>query len=279
MTCSKCGSDVADNLARCPCCGTDAGFPNVKMASADAAMLAQRAGDARLRADTRGAGSALTEFAQAVNASHAVANVDVDFLHKLLTDEKTLYTAYGKLIAAGARAPASVENDQQRTAVDGLLFGVCGAEIAYAALALDGRGLGSYGLVSLELRDVALAERASVLEENGYFFVQRHRIVPGDLLPGGYRAPWNTRREVAVAKLADRINAATTPSEHARLLLSSDGVDRRKDDFVEVHIYGPFNRRAIERITVLVKPASPQERQRLKGVRKTAKQLGIAWNE
>lgn len=277
-SCPICATDVSDNLARCPCCGADAGYPNVKEARAEAAELKGRADAGRSRATARGSGAELADFERALNASQAVVNVDVQFLHNLLSSEKTLYAPYSKLIVAGTRSPGDAENDRQRASVEGLLFGSWGSEITYAALALDGRGLGSYGLISIELRPLTIELRASVLEENSYEFVKRHRIVPGDPIPPGYRAPWDMRCDVGVAKLADRVTSATTSADHARLVLKSDGIDRHKDEFMEVHIYGPFNRQAIQRITVLDVPKDEADLHRLKGVKMTAEKLGIVWS-
>ncbi len=271
---------MPDNLVMCPCCGLPAGFPNVKMAHAEAAFLSARADAARADALTRGADAALGALATALGSSLAVVNVDVEFLLQMLSSDKVPYTAYGKLIAAGARLPGAPDDDRNRSAVDGIVFGSWGTEIVFAALSLDGCGLGTYGRVSLELREVAISDRASVLEENSWDYVARHRIVAGDkVVPVGYRAPWGTRSEVGVAKLGSRVNATTTSADHPGLVLSSDGVDRRKDEFIEVHIFGSFNRRAIQRITVLQKPKTSGERQRLKDAKKTAKTLGIGWTE
>jgi hypothetical protein len=277
--CGRCTSDVADNLARCPCCGADAGCPNVKLARAEAAALAARASKARADANTRGADVALAEFEKALDRSLAVINVDIGFLQQLLSSEKVLYTAYRKLIDAGARTPGTPDNDQQRTAVDGLLFGSWGSEIAFAALSLDGRGLGSYGSITIELKELTISERASVLEENSWDFVRRHRIVPGDDIPAGYRAPWSERRDVGTAKLAHRIGATTTSVEHAKLVLFSDGINRDKDDFIEVHIYGPFNCNAVQRVTVLERPKDEGEQKRLENIKKMATAKGIVWND
>ena len=155
------------------------------------------------------------------------------------------------------------------------LFGSWGKEILYAALAVDGRGLGSYGPVSVELEEKMIALRASVLEDNRYVFVTRQKILAGGAIPPGFRSPWATRSEVGVAKL---VTPTTNSNDHAKLVLSSDGVDRSKDEFMEVHIYGTFNRRAIKRITVLRAPTDPTEAQRLRDDQTIAASIGIDWS-
>jgi len=276
-SCPHCSYVVADHIAECPRCNTRVGYPNVIAARGDAPELAKRAVAARDRAKVRGAEAALLGLQTALDDSKAVVNVDGEFLLRLLTDDKLLYGPYAKLLAAGVRLPADPARDRERTAVEGTLFGSWGGEIAYAALALDGRGLGTYGPASMELVPVAVAHRSSVLEENSYRFVDRHGFLPSQPVPPGYRAPWETRSEVGVAKLADRVEATTTSNDHATLVLSSDGVDRHKDEFIEVHIHGSFNRSALQKITLLEPPKDPAERHRLKGLKKEAKRLRIEW--
>jgi hypothetical protein len=277
--CGRCNFDVADNLARCPCCGADAGCPNVKQARAEAAALAVRVNKARDDAKTRGAEAALAEFEKALDGTVAVVNLDIGFLYQLLASDKTLYAAYGKQVAAGARTPRAPGSDQQRTGVDGYLFGSSGSEIVFAALSLDGCGLGTYGPITIELKEVAISERASVLEEDSFVFMKRHKVVLGEPMPAGYQAPWEERREVGTAKLAHRIDATTTSAAHAKLVLFSDGTDHDKDEFIEVHIFGPFNCHAIQRITVLNRPSDVGEQMRLESIKRMAITKGIGWRE
>lgn len=252
----------------------------MKLAKAEAAELATRVDAARNDAVARGASSALADLERAVDASQAVVNVQPDFLRQLLLDDKALYAPYAKLMAAGIRAPALFENDAQRTAVEGMLFASFGEEIVYAALALDGRGLGSYGPVSMELKPEMISHRASVLEENSYTFVKKRHLSPFDALPRGHRAAWADRSQIGAAKLAHRVLSTTTGAEHAELVLSSDGADRSKDDFIEVHIFGSFDRRAIGKITMLAMPLDPAEQIRMEALRETTDRngLNVVWS-
>lgn len=274
--CGKCGETVPVAARDCLVCGTHHGFPNVKVARAEGEELEARYSAAREGARQRGCVAQLNELEVAMNGSHAVVNVDSDFLYRLLTSEQTLYASYAKQTAAGTRASARLEQDQQRTAVEGLLFGSWGKDLCYAALALDGCGLASYGDASIELRDAAIEDRASALEDNSYQFVQRHRLVPGDPLPLGYRATWQTRARLAVAKLASRLEATTTPGEHPSLLLTA-GEQRSDDQFVEIHVFGSFNREAIAAVRVLITPEDPGEQVLLAAARAKAAKLGVRW--
>ena len=274
--CGKCGTEVPDAVRDCPICGTHHGFPNVKSAASEAAELQGRWEAARLDARGRGCDAQVQALEDALSAVHAVVNVDVGFLHRLLTNEHTLYSAYGKQVAAGVRAAASSEHDRQRTSVEGLLFGSWGNELCYAALSLDGRGLTSYGEISLELRDAAIDDRASLLEENSFDFVRRHRLVPGDPLPRGYRAPWADRARLAVSKLASSVHEATTANDHARLLLAANAT-RTTDDFVEVHVFGTFNQGAVAGVQVIGDAENAADQVLLQAAKAKAAKLGLRW--
>ena len=135
-------------------------------------------------------------------------------------------------------------SDRRRRSVEGLIFGDYAEEIRYAALSLSGNGVVSYGPYAMQLSDVAIAKRATLLEENSYDFVETYAMRPGDPIPPGYRSTWQDRHKLAVAKIAERVSKTTPPDAHPALLLSSEG-NYEGDDFIEVHIYGPFNPRAI----------------------------------
>jgi hypothetical protein len=167
---------------------------------------------------------------------------------------------------------------RNRTAVEGILFGSWGGSISYAALSLDGRGLPSYGPVSIQLKEAAIEHRASVLQGNSYHFVQKHRLVQGDPLPRGYRAPWRTRGDVASAKLGDTVKKQSMKDKDRARLLLSPGKSRSDDDFVEVHVFGPFNREAIACISVLEAPRVPADQVLLDAVQTQAATMGgITW--
>lgn len=60
-----------------------------------------------------------------------------------------------------------------RSAVDAKIHPGYGFEILNAALSPDGRGLPNYGEVTLELSELSIASRASVLRENAFDFYER----------------------------------------------------------------------------------------------------------
>jgi hypothetical protein len=71
----------------------------------------------------------------------AVVNVSLRFLFQFITDEKSLYYAYGPGVRGQVRRLAKEDDDQRRKTVEGLVFGTYGENIRYAASSLDGTGV------------------------------------------------------------------------------------------------------------------------------------------
>ena len=118
---------------------------------------------------------------------------------------------------------------------------------------MDGAGLSSFGPCAIRLREVVVDERATLLEGNSYHFISKHNIRPGEDIPPGYSAAWRERHKLAVAKLATQISPGTTEQEHSKILLFSEG-RRDTDEFIEVHIYGGFDNKALSTGQKLAKP-------------------------
>jgi hypothetical protein len=130
-----------------------------------------------------------------------------------------------------------------------MLFSYYKKAIRFAALSLDEHGIEDYGKYFMLLREDMIAHRATVFEANSVKFVKAKVIAMGSIqIPAGYRAVWQERGHLAVAKLAWHL-AANTPAEaFPRLLLT--GRDDRLDNFIEVHNYGPMTIRSFAKVTV-----------------------------
>jgi len=115
-------------------------------------------------------------------------------------------------------------------------------------LSLTQDGLPNYGDLHCRLHSFAVARRTSFLESNSYKFVKDNSIEPGDQLPDGYMADWNSRHNLVLAKVGDRISTGQTESDWQKILVKSDVNNRENDDFIEAHIYGSFDKHAIESI-------------------------------
>ncbi|MBI3671133.1 MAG: hypothetical protein HY237_15300 [Acidobacteria bacterium] len=167
----------------------------------------------------------------------------------LVSSDNQLYASFYQLVGAGARRPEDTPVEKARLLADDLLFPYYREEMRFAALSLDGLGATSYGECSLVLKDGPIRERATVFEENSVYFCKRRDLGLNRSVPPGYRATWDERDQLAVAKLESVLQPETQPSDFARILLRPH-VKPKEDDFIEVHIYGPLHRRNIERLVV-----------------------------
>ena len=145
------------------------------------------------------------------------------------------------------RAPAAYDDDRLRRTVEALLFGSYGKQIRYAALSLDGNGLNSYGECAMEINSEYIQDRSSLLESNSFDFAQKLNLLnrayddnEKEKIPFGYVSTWRDKHKLSVAKLGDKINSNTTKTEFAKILLRTTK-DRKTDEFIEVHIYGPIS--------------------------------------
>src|SRR5690242_2288098 len=93
------------------------------------------------------------------------------------------------------------------------------------------------------LKDVAIADRATVFEENSVSFCERHELGVARQLPAGHRATWEDRALLAIAKLEPKLAAGTTAKDFPGIVLAEC-----EQDFIEVHIFGSLSRKSIERI-------------------------------
>ena len=246
--CPKCGGSANESLRHCPSCGCDWGYPNVRRANTSGESNALRSRYDRARADAAKRGIA-NEFescdSSVRNSSHVVVAMPLLFARTLLTDARTLYTGYEALIGAPTRVPAAFENDSERHAVGGRIFGSYAREIRYGVLSLNGRGLSNYGVAFVTLRDVVVRDRVTFLHENSYLFSAEH---DGDSSwPIGFLSSWANRHELASAKLEPVLERDSSVSNWADLLVH-EGTSRAGDRIIEAHIFGSFNADSIESI-------------------------------
>jgi len=251
-TCPVCGAPLSATLRHCPTCQTDAGAPNVRSCRSDENQkaLAARFDGAQSRASVNGCSKEFCTLSDLIEKqSGVVISMSAGMARHLLENPNVLYTNYDQLVGANARKPAGSDNDRHRCAVGGLLFGNYANMIIYGALSLAEEGLPTYGDVHCRLRSVTIDKRTSFLETNSYRFVKDHTVVAGNKLPAGYRACWEYRHHLVLAKLAGRLSTGQTESDWQAILIHSDGQNRKNDDFVEAHIYEGFDRNAIELVT------------------------------
>jgi hypothetical protein len=266
------------NMSECPTCHwTPIPPTNVRMAKApqERDALEARYKEAVETAKSKGASLQLGEMEELLAGAHVVVNMDASLLKKLLTGSKELYNSYQMQVAAGTLKISNHQDDHIRLAVEAKLYGSNGDKIIYAALSPDGTGLKSYGDCVVTLREVAIAHRASLLEENSYHFMENHDVgVMKKSLPLGYRSVWEERIKLGVAKLASGLHPGISNQEVNKLILKSEG-DRATEEFIEVHIWERFDNRAISKI---VGP-NPSKAKKSKGLLSAYRGRGEkAWN-
>jgi len=231
---------------RCPHCGTDVGFPNVRAArrSAERDALEKRYQAALDAARAAGREAVVRDFEAQVARSQAVMCRQPEALHALPT--KMILT-YQQEVNAGARPPDTDEWAWLRPAGEQRWFPGYTEQIRYAVLSLDGRGAAWWGPIELVFREPLIANRTSVGEENTVRMALGLR--PEDPIPPGRRAAWDERAKLCVAKLAHKLKRETTPRDYAQILLAA-GDSKSDPDFVEVHIYGQWTVESLARVRI-----------------------------
>lgn len=259
MDCPLCGSPVSENLRNCPACQADVGFPNVRAAEQpeERDALLKRVEEAKVSTAARNCSDVLQDFMLTVLSSRVVLCRGFSVLARLASSDTQLYATYYGEIEAESRLPEDNEWDRFREPVDSTLFPHYHKDMRVAALTLDGRGVDRYGAYAILLREEMIRTRTTVFEENPPVFCRKHKIALGQEWPRGYRATWEERNLLAAAKLHSHLNGSTPQTEYPQILLSS-GTGPEDDNFIEVHIFGPFNRRAFERV-VGPKPGNKQD--------------------
>ncbi|MES0337970.1 MAG: hypothetical protein SFH39_16640 [Candidatus Magnetobacterium sp. LHC-1] len=177
--------------------------------------------------------------------------MELEDLYSFINNPYDNYLSYERQVEAQRREPAKSTDDRIRRIIGMTIFGKPSEDICYAALSIDGNGLKNYGDYTICLSDEKISSKATLLEENSYKFVHRHKItsnIPDRLdIPPGYRALWADRHKLAVAKLANKLQKSFTDSEYAKILLVN-GKNRMMDDFIEVHIYEGFKNEAVDKV-------------------------------
>lgn len=248
QVCHNCTGSIAESSATCPHCGSPLIAPNVRAArSADnLALLNERYTAATEVSTDLGLGDQIAALERSIESSVAVIARSLEEVRRLASSEKQLYGTYYRQIDSQIRLPDGDNWEVLRRLADSLLFPGYEKEIGFAALSLDGRGLWAFGDCSIQLRESMISNRSSVFVGNSATFFRDHDYTPDAAL--GYRADWERRGVLCVAKLAPRLDSCTESDGFARLLLeqSASGTD----EFVEVHIYGPFSINTIEAVRI-----------------------------
>lgn len=245
--CDHCKEDLPIEVIRCKVCGRDAGYPNVRFCErpSEAAALATRYTDALAKAEAKGAAEKLSAFEKAVSASNAVLVLKKFRMMPFILSDAPIVSFY-KAVAAGSASPANDEWDINRPRNDSSVNPYFHEDITCAALSLTDEGVSWYGEYDISLKSEYIDIRTTVFEENPFGFNKKPRATK-DPPPPGHRAKWDERAKLAVSKLEERICADTCPTTFPAILLDPDH-SKGDSDFIEVHIYGPVDPRAIAKV-------------------------------
>ena len=278
VTCAECREVIEHWQSQCRC-GVLIGFPNFRSANDERDELANRYQDARDDCLKRGVEPLMSRFEALVEQSRPVIAMAYAVADDLLRPGK--YRNYHQRILSGERNPANLENAAHREMVGAKLFPGYKENMQYAALSPDGRGLMNYGPVTLQwdVKKHYLGIRATLIEENSYMLFKRLGLGdPETPIPAGYRAIWEDRVKLAVAKHANRLTPATDESELVNLLISPAD-DFADDEFVEVVIYTEKGLDTVD-VTMVTVQKSPKDRNeslRLEILREQCANLGISF--
>jgi len=277
IPCPDCTNEIPQPAERCPHCGRPGVFWNVIAAEEppERAALDRRYQAAKADAASRGAGTTVQDFENAMGQSKAVISRSEVEVKRLASSNRQLYATYYELTEEGISLPAGDDWDVLRELADTVLFWKSKKHIRFGALSLDGLGLPNYGVCSIVLRDEMISHRSSVFEENSALFMEHHeiRISREPKVPKGYKAPWEDRAKLCVAKLAQEIDSHTGPDKYSGLLLQQ-GSTSEDDRFVEVHIYGAMTVLTMEQVIVTA-PKRSQKATILKAIQFKLAQHGV----
>lgn len=275
MVCAKCNSVIGDHCRICTACGADVGFPNVRAAQnvQELSALQTRWETANEFARKTGAEAALHHFEVLLKRSKAVMCRSWGIVDRIVSADSQVFATFYLEVEAGLRTPENNEMDRIRAAVDATFFPFYSAEVRFAALTLDGRGPSAYGPCSIILKESMIADRATVFEENTVIFCRRRGIPLGAKIPTGHRAKWEDRHRLGIAKLHEKIASDMTEESFGQLLLQQHP-STEDTELIEVHIYGPINRQAIEAVGGQ-QPKTEEDRVIVASIERKLAQIGV----
>jgi len=261
-------------------CQCDCGYPNVRAADKpeEIRALEERFRIAEAKAAGRGCASVLADFRGSMLGAEAVLCRSLSVVQSLISSDNELYASFYDLVGMGARRPEDTPVELRRQLADDILFPHYRDKMRFAALSLNGRGVTRYGECNLALREAHIQDRATVLEENSLYFCSRWDLgVKSFTMPLGFRAPWNRRDQLAVAKLEPQLQVGMSSDSFAGVLVRA-GASSEEDDFVEVHVYGPLHRRSVSRLAIK-KPQQKVDRAILRHIEAALNSIGATVEE
>ncbi len=274
MQCPECDTEVREFEWHCTACNHDCGYPNVRAAQKpeEQAELARRVQVAEAEVSVKGTTNVLNQFRQAMHDSKAVLCRSLSKTQELVSSDNEIYSTFYQLVGAGNRRPEETQIERDRLLADDLLFPHYRQHIRFAALSLDCQGVGHYGGCSIVFKETAIRKRATVFEENSLSFCAKRKLGVGRPVPPGYRALWEERDRLAIAKLGTSLELGSNSDDFPKVLQKKSEKPEQQN-FIEVHIYGPLHRRSIERV-VTQKPTPRADRIILRNLKRVLSDIG-----
>lgn len=206
--CDSCAETFVIGVQCCPHCARPSLFPNVDLACLDeeADALNIRYAAQMAKASSEGREAPLRDFESYMSTSSACKGMRRWELERLIDSDTATAGTYYQQINGRSRIPDDDRWDRLRRIADASFFQSYGTDIHFAALSTGGTWLASYGEGAVFFKESMISHRATVFEQNTAMWVNENN---GDLnIPLGYRAPWDQRQKLAVAKLGGRGRAA-----------------------------------------------------------------------
>lgn len=275
----SCRDEIPASVDKCPACHRELTAPNVRIAETTEEInaLNARLAQADAEATARNCINQLNDFGVAVMSSAAAICRPLQEIKRLVSSNLLLYNTFYDQVSSDQRLPEANEYDQMRESVDALIFPNYHKRIVFAALTLNDNGAVAYGGHAIILKEDTIKHRASVFETNTFEFAKKHNLGVNTPCLKGYRASWSNRHILAKAKLYPLIDKNVSSKDYPGILLRNDAADKKNDDFIEVHIYGGFNRGAIDKLTIN-EVKNPADKLIIKSISKDAASCGIQVN-
>lgn len=250
IQCQTCHESFSGSQTCCPHCGLPSLFPNVTAASqkTERDELGVRYKQACDLLTSKDCDSLRHELEMEIRAnSKAVISTNFNELERLAQADTNVFSTYYKRVQAGLQIPNGDKWDVLRGVAEHAAFPGYKNQIRFGALSLDGVGVKNYGECSMELKDMMVAHRTSLFEDNNVLFTvytQRAAMADAVNLEPGHRAAWDEREKLCIAKLAPRLNSGAKSEAFPQLVLEQ-GQTTSDDKFIETHIWGSLTIRSV----------------------------------
>lgn len=258
ITCTECDHENERNRARCDRCDEKlgSGYPNVNIYSDSYFQngLIKRYQKALKPYESNYIQQVIEPYEKYINKEgKIVINMNIDLLYELVKNKED-YLPYRRAVEQNKRLISKIYNDHKRSVVDTSFYGLHGADIVFAALSGNEKGLISYGPIAVILQEKLVKKRLTVFEKNSFFLydhLTKHQgWNPAEFPPpSGFFAIWNDRALLGVIKCHSTLKKNSNSKQYENVLLTSNG-DRSTDEFLELHIFNKITYLSFKKVSV-----------------------------